>query len=707
MATLAPEPTATLPANLRANRRLDRWLRVDPAGFVEVRSGKVEIGQGILTALAQIAAAELGLRVDQVRMRAATTAASPDEAVTSGSLSIQDSGSALRVACAEARALYRGRAASVFGLDANAITIADGEFVAPDGRRTTYWALADDALLAREALGNVLPRENGLISASVGRLDIPDKVFGVPTFIHDLEWPEMLHGRIVRPTAGGATLAGLADAALAQIDGTIVRDGSLVGVLAATSALADRAAAKVATAARWNPGFVLPANEPLDAWLRAQPVDTELVDRRVGAIERSSVRTLRATYEKPFLAHASIAPSCALARWHGTDGQLDVWTHSQGIYNLRRDLALAFGIAESAVDVHHVQGAGCYGHNGADDVAFDAAWLARSAPGRFVRVLWSRPDELGCSPVGPAMSVTVEADLDEHDRIVAWRHDVWSNGHGTRPGRGKSPALLGAWSLAEPFERPIAVDAARAVGGGTERNAVPLYDFPSWEIVKHRVLAMPIRTSAMRALGAVANVFAIESFVDEIAQTIGVDPVAFRLRHLSDPRARVVIERAVSAAGDRLSGEGAGRGIGFAKYKNTGAYCAVVADVEALQRVFVRRLTIAVDVGIAINPDGVANQVEGGAIQATSWALKETVAFDAERITSTDWESYPILRFSEVPEVGVECVASKEPSVGAGECSLGPTVAAIGNALFDALGVRVRRMPFTTEHVVEAAEESS
>jgi CO/xanthine dehydrogenase Mo-binding subunit len=324
-----------------------------------------------------------------------------------------------------------------------------------------------------------------------------------------------------------------------------------------------------------------------------------------------------------------------------------------------------------------------------------------------VRVLWSRPDELGCSPVAPAMTVTVEADLDEQDRVVAWRHDVWSNGHGTRPGRGKSPALLGAWSISTPFERPIAVDAARATGGGTERNAVPLYDFPSWEIVKHRVLSMPIRTSAMRALGAVANVLAIESFVDEIAQAIGVDPIAFRLQYLSDPRARAVIERVVAAAGERPSGEGAGRGLGFAKYKGTGAYCAVIADVEALERVFVRRLTIVVDVGVAINPDGVANQVEGGAIQATSWALQEAVAFDAERITSTDWESYPILRFSDVPNVTVECVASNEPSVGAGECSLGPTVAAIGNAIFDALGVRVRRMPFTPGHVVEAAEESS
>ena len=399
-----------------------------------------------------------------------------------------------------------------------------------------------------------------------------------------------------------------------------------------------------------------------------------------------------------------MAPSCAIARWNGTD-KVQVWSHCQGVYNLRGDLALALALPQENIVVQHVEGAGCYGHNGADDVAFDAVLLARAADGRPVRVQWSREDELAWSPMGAAMAVEIEADLDTQGDIVGWRGEVWSNGHVSRAGRVPIPTVFAASQLAKPFERFIAFNPPMANGGGAERNAVPLYDLPALKVTCHRLLTMPIRTSALRTLGAFANVFAIESFMDELAAERGEDPLAFRLRYLKEPRARAVLEAAAKRAdwNSWRKREGAGHGIGFARYKNFGTYCAVVAEVEGDADIRVRRLVVAVDVGEVINPDGVANQMEGGAIQATSWTLKEAVRFDRSRITSDTWETYPILRFSEVPAVEVEIInRPEERSLGAGEASHSPTAGAIGNAMFDALGVRVRDLPITRERIIAA-----
>jgi CO/xanthine dehydrogenase Mo-binding subunit len=456
--------------------------------------------------------------------------------------------------------------------------------------------------------------------------------------------------------------------------------------------------------AAWTERETLPHSATLPDWLKTQPVETKVVDERAAASAPEAAHTLRARYSRPYLAHASIGPSCALAQWQGD--ALQVWCHSQGVYNLRADLAVALGLAADRIVVAHVEGAGCYGHNGADDVALDAALLARAAGGRPVRVVWTRADELAWSPFGPAMAIELEADVDAAGEVLAWRHDLWSNGHSSRPGRAATPTLLAATHLERPFERVLSINPPLAAGGGADRNAVPLYEFPARRIVNHRLLAMPLRTSALRSLGAFANVFAIESFVDELARARAEDPVAWRLRHLADSRARAVIEAAARRAGwtSWQRRDAWGHGIGFAKYKNTGAYCAVVAEIEAEREIRVRRLVAAVDVGLVINPDGVANQIEGGAIQASSWTLKEAVRFDRMRVTSSTWEDYPILKFSEVPAIEVEIVSrSDAPSVGAGEAAQGPTAGAIANAVYDALGVRVRDLPITPERIVAAA----
>lgn len=708
LAGAAPDGASPLPGSLHVNRRLSLWLRIRREGFVEVYSGKVELGQGISTALAQIVADELDVPLAQVRMVPASTAQSPDEAITSGSLSVQESGLALRHACAEARAIYLREAAAHLGVALTALSVEAGRITGPGGS-TDYWMLANDLLLDREATGAIATKpaaDMRVIGQSIPRSDLPDKVFGVPRFIHDLILPGMLHGRMLRPPSPGAVLVAVdTTQADAMPNVRVVRDGSFVGVIAETERAASHALDALAKVTQWRESAALPDQNALGPWLKAQRAETTVVATKTAPRPPQIARTVRAAYTKPFLAHASIGPSCAVAQWR--DGGLEVWSHSQGIFNLRRDLGLALHLPADVIVVRHVEGSGCYGHNAADDVAFDAARLAQAADGRPVRVQWSRADELGWSPFGPAMLVELEADLDAAGAIVGWRHETWSNGHSTRPGRAKSPGLLGSWHLATPFERLIAINAPLAAGGGGERNSVPCYDLPAWEVIKHRVLEMPLRTSALRALGAFANVFAIESFLDELAALAQADPVHFRLRHLRDERARAVVERVAANAGwtQWKRREGIGHGIGFARYKHASAYCAVIAEVEADAAIRVRRLHIAVDVGQVINPDGVINQIEGGAIQAASWTIKEALRFDARRVTSVDWETYPIFRFADVPEVEVDIINRPElPSMGAGEASIGPTAGAIANAVCDALGLRIRDLPLTPERVKAAME---
>ncbi|MBU2285194.1 MAG: molybdopterin-dependent oxidoreductase [Gammaproteobacteria bacterium] len=699
-----------IPPSLAANPSLSTWLRFDAAGHAEVYSGKVELGQGILSALAQIAAEELDLDIAQVRMVAAVTGTSPDESVTSGSLSVQHSGAAVRHVCAQARALCLDAVAARHAVPTDTLHIERGRIHSGDRALASYWDWADTGLLDVDVAETVSVKAHcdyRLVGASTPRDDVAAKVFGKFEFIHDLQLPGMVHGRIVRPPSPAAVLMQCPEAEATAWDGVrhVVRDGSLLGVMASTEALAERAAEKLAAQCTWSESPTLPEAGDIGPWLKSLPHTVLERGHAAPTSAPKAAETTRARFTKPFIRHASIGPSCALAVFD--EGTLTVWTHSQGIYNLRKDLGLALELRHESIVVRHVQGAGCYGHNGADDVAFDAAWLACASPGHPVRVQWSREDELCWSPVGPAMLVELEADTDEGGRIVAWRHESWSPGHGLRPGRAPTPTLLGSWYLSRPVDRIDASDAAPAVGGGGDRNADPGYAFPAVAVTCRRTLSLPMRTSALRALGAFANVFAIESFMDELAHAAGCDPVVFRLQHSSDPRAVEVI-RAASAMVDWQTrpvpaGEGRGRGIAYARYKNTGAYCAVVAEVDVAERVRVLRLSIAVDVGLAINPDGVCQQIEGGAIQATSWALIESAHFDRVRMLDQGWSDYPILRFSDAPRIDVSVLPRPDsPSLGAGEASLGPTAAAIANAVFDALGIRVRDLPLTPDRIAQA-----
>jgi CO/xanthine dehydrogenase Mo-binding subunit len=494
----------------------------------------------------------------------------------------------------------------------------------------------------------------------------------------------------------------------------VVHEGRFFGVVAEREEQAVAAAAALDAGTRWSEEPSLPPQRSLATWLREQPgqaflvVDGVAVEGDVPPLAEpaGAARTVRATYTRPYTLHGSIGPSAAVAQWR--DGKLDVWSSTQGVFPLRKALADVLRVEQDAVRVRHVEAAGCYGHNGADDVALDAALLARAVADRPVRVVLTREQEHTWEPYGPAAVIDLQASLAPNGRLLDWNHDVWSNTHVGRaaiapPG---TSALAAAWLLAEPVPPPPSKPRLM-YHAGIHRNADPLYAVPNRRIVKHFVEPMPVRVSSLRSLGAFANVFAIESFMDELAEAAGVDPLAFRLDYLEDVRARDVLRTAAEQIGTGSGEFGHGVGIAFAQYKNQQCYAAVAAELhvdDATAEIRLERAVVAADAGEIVDPKGLANQLEGGVVQAASWTLKEQVTFDDTRITSTDWSTYPIATFPEVPEVEVVLLDRPGlPSLGAGEATQGPTAAAIANALHDALGVRVRDLPLTAERIRAAA----
>ena len=717
--TLAPrlalgqDRPAPLPGSLNGNRMLDAWLRIDPSGTVTIFTGKIELGQGIGTALAQIAADELDVHLRRIEMIHGDTARTPNEGQTAGSLSVEQSGTALRFACAEARDILVSTAAAKLGVPAADLKVSDGTIATPGGASVTYWDLARDADFKRQATAKVKPKpvaEHRWVGKSIPRRDIPKKFTGGAAYVQDVRLPSMLFGRVVRPPSPGAQLMAVDEAAARKLPGVVavVRDGSFLAVAAEREEQAIRAREALAKSARWGETMSLPpTGEALYRELMSAPAPGEIVVEKTSPAAPAPAKTLEALYTRPFQCHGSIGPSCAVAQWEGQ--KLTVWTHSQGVFPLRADLAKVFGVKPPDIRCIHVEGSGCYGHNGADDVALDAALLARATGGRPVKLQWMREDEFMWEPYGSAMVMKLSGGIDAGGNIVAWSHELWSHPHSTRPGSSAGVNLLAARHLAQPFAPVLPADVPQPAGGAA-RNAIPLYDVPNVKVVKHYIAETTLRTSALRTLGAYANVFALESFVDELAAAAGVDPVEFRLRHMKDPRARAVIEAAARRANWQPGrrGDGTrGRGFAFAKYKNLACYCALAADVEVdpkTGRVSVSRVVAAVDAGQIVNPDGVVNQIEGGIIQSTSWTLMESVRFDQTRVTTRSWADYPIVRFAEVPEV--EVVLLNQPAerfLGVGEGSQGPTAAAIANGIAHATGKRLRALPFTPERVKQQA----
>ena len=697
-----------LPDGLAENPRLDHWVSFPAEGTVTISTGKVEIGQGLLTAMIQIAAEELCVAPELISIQSGDTALTPDEGYTAGSRSIQYGGVALQSACAEIRQLFLEHVAAVEDCSPSDLAVSDGALTrhgSPTGH--SYWSLAGAVDLARDATGGAPLKplnEYTIIGKSMPRMDLSDKLFGKPVFIHDLAFEDMLHARVIRQPGSAATIVSVDEDAIRRVAKApldFVRHGNFLAVVGEDETAVERAAETASDHVIWD--GIEPIN-PLQEEARSL-LQQPSIDRTTGSSEDAErtrgLKKYESTYTRPHVAHASIAPSCALALFR--DEHLQVWTHSQGVYPLRNALARSLALPSTAITVKHVQGPGCYGHNGADDVAGDAAIIASRIPGRPVRVRWRREEEFAYEPVGPAMAVKVRAALDESGKPVDWTTEIWSGAHSSRPGNKGRLLAESALPGAAPVEKP---SLPAGEEGGT-RNGVTLYDCPAQRIVHHFIPETPVRTSALRGLGAMPNIFSTECFIDELAEMAGADSVAYRLSLLTDSRACGVIQR-VSEMCDwqenEAVGAGRARGIGFARYKNLAAYAAVVAEVEVDEDIRLLRVWCAADGGLIVNPDGAINQLEGGIIQAASWVLKEQVRLDGSGVGSRDWESYPVLRFDEVPEVTVALVNpdSDNPPLGVGEATVGPAAAAIGNAVARALGTRLRDLPLTRERMMAA-----
>ncbi len=705
-----------LAGDLNTHRKLSAWLRVNANKTVTLMVGKVELGQGILTAVTQICADELDIDLKMVQVISGDTALVPNEGVTAGSFSMPYCATAVQQASAEVRAILLQLAADKLKEPVTSLSVKDGLIQSTSGAQVAYWDLVVGEALNREATGQVKFKpasEYRYIGRPVPRLDLAPKMLGQEMFLQEHHPAGMLYGHLVRPPTYQAKLLSVNLALVQRMPGVVkvVRNGSFLGVIAKREGQALAAAKALTATAKWKVEKVLPGDDGIFDWLRKTTpnkiIQTKVQPRVGGPVP---AKTMQATYYRPYHMHASIGTSAAIATL-GADGVMLIQTHSQSVFETSLAISKMLGMAPDKVRCQHMQGAGCYGHNLADDAAADAALLAAAVPGKTVRLQYTREQEHLWEPYGSAMVIQTQAGLDAQGNVLDWDLQLWSTPHGTRPS-GEPGNLLSARYLEKPFTLPVPVNGGPP-NYAADRNAIALYDFPGHKVLTHFITEMPLRASSTRGLGAYANVFAIESFIDELAVAAQVDPVEYRLRFLKDERARDALVKAAEKFGwaSWRKTEGRGRGIGFARYKNIAGYCAVAMEVDVNRqtgRIRVIRAVASADSGHIVNPDGVSNQIEGGLIQSLSWSLKEEVKFDDTKVLSNDWSSYPILTFSEVPPVSVVLIDRPgAPFLGTGEASQGPTSAALGNAVFDATGVRFRRLPLTPERVKEGLSKAS
>jgi nicotinate dehydrogenase subunit B len=703
----APKP----PASLATAPYLDSWIRIDADGSITAFTGKCELGQGFKTAFQQIAAEELDVPFDSLKVITADTSRTANEGYTSGSHSMQDSGTAVQHAVAQVRALLIAEAARRLDLPAENLRTENAAVIAPDGRRLGYGELvAQDMLHVQAQATSTLkdPATFKIMGQPIPRVDIPAKVTGGAAYVQDMRLPNMVHARVVRPPSYGAQLTECDTAVVENLPGVVkvIRDGNFLAVVAKKEFQAIKAMAALSAAAKWKETPSLPKQDDLLHVLTGLPSQDKTIFQASNPAVTGQ-KTIEATYTRPYQSHGSIGPSCAVAQF--TDGKMTVWTHTQGVYPDRAAIAEMLRVPQADVRCIQVEGSGCYGHNGADDAAADAALIARELPGVPVRVQWMREQEHGWEPYGPAMVTKLKASLDGSGAIADWHFEVFSNTHSMRPGGAGS--MLAAQHMANPFAVPAPKPIPLPEGGG-DRNAIPIYKFPNAQVVHHFIPAMPVRISAMRALGAYHNVFSIESFVDELALAAGADPVEFRLKHLDDQRGRDVIEKAAQGFGWQKGQKpppDRGYGFAFARYKNLAAYCAIASEVEVNRetgRPRLVRAVAAVDAGQVVNPDGLTNQIEGAIVQSMSWTLYEAVTFDDTRITSIDWQTYPILRFNAVPDSIIVHIIDRpgQPFLGSGETGQGPAAASIANAIANATGKRLRDLPLTRKKIKDAID---
>jgi nicotinate dehydrogenase subunit B len=712
-------PADELPQSLQRNPAINAWLRITPEGRLHVFTGKMELGQGIRTAIAQVAAEELDMRMDQVDVTLAETGLTPDEGYTAGSGSIDNSAMSVRYAAAAARQKLLSLAAVVLKTPESKLMMAEGTISSIDkSRKITFVKLLAGKQITDMVTLPVKLKPNNeykLSGKAIPREDIKKMITGKPVFVQDLRFPGMLHARIIRPPSYSARLVALDEVALKIQFPTLIKavvDGSFIGVITENEYTSVQIQTVGSNFCKWDKKepLIPEGAKSLKEFIKTLPSKKQEVKTKGNPSFDVSANTLihSASYYKPYMMHGSIGPSCSVALFE--KDVLHIWSHSQGIYPLRVSLQKMLNIPLENIHITGVPGSGCYGHNGADDVSAEVALLALAHPGKHIRLQWSREDEHAWEPYGSAMIMEMKAKLDQAGKITDWQYDLWSDTHATRPG-GNPENLLTAKYLSKPFP-----GKPEGYSGGAYRNSEPYYEIPNQQIDVH-FFDGPLRVSALRSLGAYGNIFAIESFMDELAEKAGKDPFEFRLMHLGDDRAKAVLLKLKAMADARKESpvnarfvnadEGSssvagqnmryGIGIAFSRYKNSAAYCAVAAEVsynKETEQIIIHNMYSVIDAGETINLDGIINQTEGGMIQAASWTMQEEVKFDSHRILSIDWKTYPIFRFSQAPET--EVVVLNNPAdgpMGAGEAAQGPAGAAVVNAIYRATGTRCRDLP--------------
>ena len=709
-----------LSSSLKNNPQLDRWIKFNKDQTVTIFTGKVEIGQKLSSALSMIAAEELSLDFDRIIVNKVSTSEGPDEQYTVGSNSIEESGAAIRQVSARVKEILYDMASDYLSETISDISLKDGTFSSRLSNKTvTFWELmADNTFNSNLEKMPTLKsyKDYNIIGSANLSKGFQEIVCGKAVYVHDLELPNMLHARVIRPPTYKSRLVDYDFEKVKTNPGVIhiEHNGSFLAVAAEREEQAVKAAGLIKRKSKWSNVEKNISNENLleqhqSNIKESYPVIDGLAQQNsFQPSKNNNENIIKANYLKPYHMHGSIGPSSAAALFDGSSYK--VWTSSQGIYPLRDAISEVLEISKDLVNIEYVPGAGCYGHNGADDAALDAVLLARSIIGRPILLKWEREDEHSWEPYGSSMYIEMEGSLDNNGKVNYWGHNVYSDVHNARPKSLKGASnLLASWHLERPMVMPKK-EPWLVFHGGIHRNADPIYSFSNKNIVKTLVRDLPLRVSALRSLGAFGNIFALESFVDELASTQKIDPLTFRLNHLEDNRAKEVLEEVALIAnwGSSQKTPNYGRGISMARYKNMKCYAAVIVDlhVDDYGNIKLKQAYIAADSGQIIDKEGVKSQLEGGFIQAASWTLKEEVKYDESGITSKDWDTYPIIKFPEIPNIKTTLLDRPEqPFLGSGEATQGPTSAAIGNAIFDAIEVRLRTIPFTPENLRSAVSE--
>ena len=710
--------------SIKLYRKISNWFNFDKNNVLQVYSGKIDIGQHISSTLALISSKITGINYDQVEIIKLNTDISPNEGKTASSLSVPDSGSAIKAASFTLRKSFLKYSLQTLKVDVDEIVFDNGIIKDINSNRSvSYWDFAntkefDELIIPEEFDENEIKEFNYKNNQKIETKTIHDIVSGKYSYVHDLKFPKMLHARIIRPPnyySKFVKIINEIEDKLIELDIKLIVKGSFLAILSPDEFLVVKYLEIIKQNIVWEELRDL-SNNNIYKSLKENDRDTLLVKSGGQAFYEAipiikdfkdkSCTTLTSEYKKGYLMHGPIGPSAACSIF--SNNKFIIYSHSQALYDLKLSCSEYFGVNPENVTLKFIPGSGCYGHNGADDVAFEAGLLSKEFPDTHVLLKWTRQDEHCWEPYGSASLNKLTGVINDKGKIIYWSNEVFSDTYMTRPSNTELDNFISYNLVNNHFIKRKSTPKTNA-HMGIHRNLDPLYDFGETRLIKNLVHDLPLRTSALRTLGAFSNVVALECFINEIAKTKNIDPFEIRINHLSDERAIGVIKNLRDQMTKEIQKEGLHRGIGFSRYKNSAAFCAVGVELKVNDDLEIKLINawISVDAGEVAYEDGIKAQVEGGFIQAASWSLYEEVKFDTKEIISIDWDTYQIIGFDNIPNIKTD-VLDKEglPYLGVGEVVAGPTGAAISNAISDALGQTIKTMPFTKEIITKELLET-